>query len=42
MVEILDNKFSPARIAIEEGDKVWFYWSKEKVSFIKFHDCIQI
>jgi plastocyanin len=35
-VEILDNKFSPARITVEEGDKVWFYWSKEKVAYIEY------
>ena len=30
-VEILDNKFSPARITVDEGDKIWFSWSKDQV-----------
>lgn len=33
IVEILDNKFSPTRITIDEGDKVWFTWTKDKVHF---------
>lgn len=31
-MEILDNKFSPARVTIEEGDLVWFHWNKTKVN----------
>ena len=30
-VEILDNQFSPARIIVEEGDRVRFSWNKERV-----------
>ncbi len=32
VVDIFDNKFSPGRITIEEGDRVWFTWNKEKVN----------
>jgi plastocyanin len=30
-IEILDSKFSPARLTIEEGDRVFFHWNKENV-----------
>ncbi|RNA39086.1 hypothetical protein BpHYR1_016858, partial [Brachionus plicatilis] len=39
-VELLDNKFSPARVTIEEGDIVWFHWNKAKCS--KKHCIYQI
>lgn len=39
-VEIFDNKFSPARITIEEGDRVWFSWTKDKC--MKKHCIYQI
>jgi hypothetical protein len=35
-IDIFDNKFSPGRITIEEGDRVWFNWSKDKVKKIQF------
>jgi plastocyanin len=38
VVEIFDNKFSPGRITIEEGDQVWFSWSKDKVRFISLYN----
>ena len=28
-VEIFDNKFSPTRITVEEGDRVFFSWNKD-------------
>jgi len=34
-IDILDKMFSPIRLSIEEGDKVWFQWSSKKVAF--FH-----
>jgi hypothetical protein len=40
LVEIFDNKFSPARITIEEGDRVWFSWTKDKC--MKKHCIYQI
>lgn len=39
-VEILDNKFNPGRITIEEGDRVWFHWNKDRCS--KRHCIYQI
>ncbi|CAF0781764.1 unnamed protein product [Brachionus calyciflorus] len=39
-VEIFDNKFSPARITIEEGDLIWFHWNKNKC--LKKHCIYQI
>lgn len=39
-IEILDNKFNPARITIEEGDRVLFHWNKSKCS--KKHKIYQI
>ena len=30
-VEILDTEFSPARLTIEEGDRVMFRWNKTNV-----------
>ncbi len=32
-IDIFDNRFSPPRLTIEEGDKVWFTWNKSKVNF---------
>jgi hypothetical protein len=32
-VDIYDSRFSPMLLAVEEGDKVWFSWNKEKVHF---------
>jgi len=31
-IEILDSKFSPARLTIEEGDRVFFHWNKTNVT----------
>ena len=33
VVEVFDNSFSPSRVTIEEGDRVIFRWSREKVNF---------
>jgi len=35
-IDIFDNRFSPPRLTIEEGDKVWFTWNKSKVNFFYY------
>lgn len=35
-IEILDNKFSPTRLTIEEGDRVYFHWNKTNVNSLIF------
>ena len=30
-VEILDREFDPPILVIQEGDRVWWYWDKDKV-----------
>ena len=30
-IEILDREFDPPIIVIQEGDRVWWYWDKDKV-----------
>jgi len=30
-IEILDREFDPPIIVIQEGDRIWWYWDKDKV-----------
>ena len=30
-MEVLDRSFAPPILVIEEGDRVWWTWNKEKV-----------
>ena len=30
-MEILDREFDPPILVIQEGDRVWWYWDKDKV-----------
>lgn len=32
-VDIMDRSFQPMILLIEEGDRVWWSWDKQKVSF---------
>jgi len=33
-IEVRDASFQPAIIVVEEGDRIWWEWSKDKVAMI--------
>ena len=36
-VDILDRSYQPMILLIEEGDRVWWNWDKQKVQFVVLH-----
>ena len=33
LIEVSDRAFNPAILVIEEGDRIWWSWDKEKVQY---------
>lgn len=32
-IEVLDRSFDPPIVVIEEGDRIWWHWDRQKVAF---------